>query len=154
MIYVHLNKTQRLHKPVTLIDNIGIKHTIELDKTEFVIQKRADLLLPHIDRLAKQHKSEEAKHCLDDILNCLLTLYKCGARDYDNSFRNNFGYTEDGAVALDLSSFGYDETLKKTGEYRKEIIVKTRSLSRFLEKNHKDLYDYFEHRLSEIVEKG
>ncbi len=154
LIYVHLNKTQDLHKPVTLFDNIGIRHTIDLDKTEFVIQKRADLLFEHIDSLAKQQKGEEARRSIDDIIDCLLTLCKLGARDYDNSLRNNFGYTEDGAVALDLSSFGYDATLKKTGEYRKEIIVKTRTLSRFLEKNHKDLYDYLEGRLSEIAEKG
>jgi len=154
LLYVHLNKTQGLHQPVTLIDNIGIKHTIDLDRTEFVVQKRAGLLIPHIHHLAKEKKSDEAKRCIDDMIECLLTLYKCGARDYDHSLRNNFGYTVDGAIALDLSSFGPDESLKKTGEYRKQLVIKTRGFSRFLEKNHEDLHVYFEDRLSQIVEKG
>jgi hypothetical protein len=154
LLYIHLNKTKGLHKPVTLIDNIGIRHTVDLDKTEFVIQKRADLLLPHLDRLAKQNKIQEAKRCIDDMLDCLLTLYKLGARDYDHSLSSNFGYTDEGAVTFDLSSFAPDASLKKPGEYRKELIVKSRSLSRFLEKNHKDLSIYFESRLSQIAEKG
>ncbi|MBS0605169.1 MAG: hypothetical protein JSS60_09080 [Verrucomicrobia bacterium] len=154
LLYVHLNKTEGMHKPVTLIDNIGVRHTIDLDKTEFLVQKKAELLMPHIHRLAKEKKIEEAKRCLDDMIECLLAIYKKGARDYDHSLRNNFGYTEDGAVTLDLSSFGPDESLMKPGEYRKEIVVKTRRLSRYLDKNHHDLYIYFEGRLSELMEKG
>jgi hypothetical protein len=154
LLYIHLNKTEGLHKPVTLIDNIGVRHTIELDKTEFVVQKRADLLLQYIHSLAKKKRTEEAKRCLDDMIDCLLTIYKSGTRDFDHSLRNNFGYTEDGAISLDLSSFGPDDSLKKPGEYRKELIIKTRRLSRFLEKHHEDLYAYFENRLCEIVEKG
>ena len=154
ILYLHLNKTERAHKSVTLIDNIGIKHTIDLDKTEFIVQKRAHLLLPHIDRLAKDKKIEEAKHCLDDMIACLLAIYTKGARDYDHSLKNNFGFTEDGAVTLDLSSFGRDDSLKNPGRYRKEILVKTRKLTRFLCKNHPDLHLYFEDRLSELMEKG
>jgi hypothetical protein len=154
LLYIHLNKTENLHKPATLIDNIGVQHTIDLDKTEFVVQKRADLLLTHIHSLAKKKRAQEAKRCLDDMIDCLLTIYKSGTRDFDHSLRNNFGYTEDGAIALDLSSFGPDDSLKKPGEYRKEIIIKTRRLSRFLEKHHEDLYAYFENRLCEIVEEG
>lgn len=154
LLYVHLNKTEGKHKPVTLIDNIGIRHTIDLDKTEFVIQKKATLLFDHIDRLAKKKKVNEAKQSLDDMLDCLLTLYKQGLRDLDQSLRNNFGYTEEGAVTLDLSSFAFDESLKKPGEYRKELILKTQRLSRFLRKNYPDLQTYFEGRLSEITENG
>ena len=42
LIHVHLNKTKGLYPPVTLIDAIGIKHTIDLDQTEFLIQQRAE----------------------------------------------------------------------------------------------------------------
>lgn len=154
LLYVHLNKTDDLHNSVTLIDNIGIKHTIDLDKTEFVIQKRAIPLLDHIDELAKQKKIEEAKQCLNDMIDCMLTLFKHGARDLDRSLRNNYGYTEDGAVTLDLSSFESDDSLKQPGEYRKELIIKTRRLSKFLDKHHPELYTYFEQRLSEILGNG
>lgn len=152
LLYVHLNKTDGLHNPVTLIDNIGIKHMIDLDKTEFLVQKRADLLIPHLHRLAKEKKIDEAHRCLDDMIACLLTLFKRGIRDLDHSLRNNFGYTEEGAVTLDLSSYGFDDTLKNPGDYRKELVVKMRRLSRYLDHNHPDLSRYFEERLSRAIE--
>jgi hypothetical protein len=154
IVYVHLNKTQDTHKPVTLIDNIGIHHTIDLDKTEFIIQKKADLLFPHIQYLSQQKKFDEAKRCIDDFFNCILTLSKMGLRDYDRSLRNNFGFTEDRAVTLDLSSFGFDESIKNPGQYKKELVNKTQRFSRFLRKHHHDLYLYSEDRLSEIMENG
>lgn len=154
LLYLHLNKTKNQHKPVVLIDNIGVRHTIDLDSTEFVVQKRAELLFEHIDRLSRENKIEEAKKSLDDMIDCLLTLFKRGMRDLDLSLHHNFGYTEDGAITLDLSSFDKDESLMQPGNYRKELIVKTRWLSRFLNKSHPDLYAYFENRLSEIVENG
>ncbi len=152
LLYVHLNKTKGLHKPVTLIDNIGICHTIDLDQTEFLVQKKADLLIPHIDRLAKEETSEEAKRSLDQIIDCLLTLYKRGIRDLDQSFRNNFGYTQEGAIALDLSSYTFDESLKNPEVYKKELIRKTQRLSRFLRKNHPDLFTHYENRLKGLIE--
>jgi hypothetical protein len=154
ILYVHLNKTQGKHKPVTIVDNIGIHHIVDLDKTEFVVQKRADLLFPHLQRLSNQKKMDEAKRCIDDFFNCLLTLCKRGIRDYDHSLRNNFGFTDEGAVTLDISSFGPDETIKIPSNYKIEIADKTQRLFRFLRKYHPDLYSHSEQRLSEIVENG
>jgi hypothetical protein len=152
ILYVHLNKTRDKHKPVTLIDKIGIRHMIDLDKTEFVVQKKGDLLLPHLHHLSEQKKLDEAKRCIDDFFNCLLTLCQRGIRDHDRSLRNNFGFTEEGAATLDLSSFGFDETLKNPGQYKKEIVDKTQRLSRFLRKYHPELYLYSEECLSKIME--
>lgn len=154
ILYVHLNKTVDKHQPVTLIDNIGIPHVIDLDKTEFIVQKKAELLFPHIQRLSKQKKIDEAKRCLDDFLSCLISFCKHGIHDTDRSLRNNYGFTEDGAVALDVSSFEFDEAIKNPGNYKKEIVNKTQRLSRFLRKYHPDLYLHSEQRLSEIMETG
>jgi hypothetical protein len=151
ILYVHLNKTSAKHKPVTLIDNIGTRHVIDLDKTEFIVQKRAELLFARLQELSDQKKMDEAKQCIDDFMNCLLTLCQKGIRDNDASLRYNFGFTEDGAVTLDLSSFEYDETLKSPGQYRKEIMNKTQRLSRYLRKYHPELYAHSEKRLSEIM---
>lgn len=154
ILYVHLNKTKGKHKPVVLVDNIGISHLIDLDKTEFVVQKKADLLIPHIHNLSTQNKTEEAKDCIDDFLNCILTLCQKGIRDYDRSLRNNFGFTEDGAVTLDLSSFGFDESIKNPGNYKKEIVNKIQRFSRYLRKYQPDLYIHCEKRLTEIMNFG
>lgn len=152
LLYVHLNKTQGKHKLVTLIDNVGVRHTIDLDKTEFVVQKKAELLFPHLDHLSREKKLDEAKQCIDDFYACLLSLSQKGIRDNDRSLRNNFGFTDEGAITLDLSSFTPDEQMKNPGTYKKEIVNKTQRLSRFLRKYHPELYAYSEMRLAEIME--
>lgn len=149
LIYVHLNKTQNMHKPVVLVDNIGAQHLIDLDKTEFVVQKKADLLIPHLKTLIEQHRLEEAKRCLDDMLDCLTALYRSGMRDYDTSLRQNFGFVDGRAITLDLSSFGFDPSLQDPANYKKEINIKTKRLGHWLKKYHPDLFAYYDAKLKQ-----
>ncbi len=150
LLYIHINKTEGMHKPVTLYDKIGVKHVIDLDKTEFVVQRRADLLIPHIEELVKQKKIDEAKECLDDFIACLLQFAHNGIKDLDTSLRKNYGFIEGKAVSFDLSSFVSDESLKHPGSYRKEVVLKSQRLSRHLRKNHPELFTYYESRIHEV----
>ncbi len=152
VLYAHLNKTHGVHKSVTLYDNIGVQHTIDLDQTEFVVQKNATLLLPYLSQLAKEGDIDSAKACIDDLLDCLLAFYQRGIKDHDRSFRNNFGVVDGHVISLDLSSFGRDEMIAKPANYKKEIVLKTQRLKYFLEKNHPDLWAHYESRLCDIVE--
>ncbi len=153
ILYVHINKTEGKHKPVTLYDNIGVRHIIDLDKTEFIVQKKAELVFPHLEKLAKEKKYDEVKHCIDEMFDCLLALGKMGLRDCDLSLKNNFGYTEDGAVTLDLSSFVIDEELKKPGQYRKEIMYKMYKFAHILRKHYPpELSEHCERRICDILE--
>ena len=43
ILYVHLNKTEHKHPTVTLIDPIGVRHILDLDQTEFIVQEKAEL---------------------------------------------------------------------------------------------------------------
>ncbi len=152
LLYVHLNKTEGKHKSVTLIDNVGVKHAIDLDKTEFVVQKKAELLVPHLQKLMDQQKCDEAKRCIDNLIECLHTFYQKGIRDYDKSIRKNFGFIGEFAVSLDISSFGPDPSLKDPGLHRKEIALKTHRVARWLKKHHPALHSHYENRLSTIPE--
>lgn len=147
LLYVHLNKTQGLHKPIVIIDNIGACHRIDLDKTEFVIQKKADLIIPHLEYLIGQNRIEEVKQKLDDMIVCLTTLFRSGLRDYDASFRQNFGFVDGHAIALDLSSFGFDASLQDPAGCKKEVITKTKRLRHWLKKHHPDLLAYYDERI-------
>ena len=154
LLHVHLNKTENLYPSVTLVDNSGVHHTIELDKTEFILQEKAELLFPHIDHLVKTQKIQDAKACIDNLLQCLLTFYKNGTKDYDHSLKNNFGFVDGRAIALDLSSFGVDETMAQPDNYKKEIARKTWRLRRWLKKHHYDLYLYYNNQLLNLMKNG
>jgi hypothetical protein len=154
LIYVHLNKTQNVLPTITLYDPIGVSHQIDLNCTEFILQHKAELLFPHIERLDSQGDIAHAKQAIDQMFNCLLTLSQAGAKDLDQKLYENFGYVEDQAIAVDLSSFVPNEEIKRPAVYKKELICKTRRLSRWLKKHYPDLYTYCEEKLNEIIEQS
>lgn len=150
--YLHLNKTPPLHPTVTLYDPSGVPHQIDLNATEFVIQERADLLCPHINRLVKEEGMPAAKKAIDAFLHCLLTFYKEGLRDDDRTLRDNFGFIGDQPVTVDLSSWVLDPAIQKPSRYKKEIILKTHRLNRWLNKYHPELHQHLEERLCDILD--
>lgn len=150
LLHIHLNKTEGRYPKVTLIDPSGVHHTVDLDQTEFVIQEKGELLIPHFQRLASLGEKEIAKKSVDELLACLMTFYRKGIKDFDKSIRKNFGFVEGKAITLDISSFGLDPSLKIPEEGKKEILLKTRRLARWLKKHQPDLYDYYETRIQEL----
>jgi hypothetical protein len=145
LLYLHLNQTEGKHGSVTLIDPSKVEHTISLDKTEFVVQERATLVLPYLTDLMENHKVEQAKEAIDDLLDCLLSFYKQDVKDLDLGLKNNFGFTTQGAIALDLSSFVTSDNLDPS----KELAHKTQRLGRWLRKNHPVLYAHYLKKLSQ-----
>lgn len=150
--YMHLNKTDNIHPTITLYDPIGIAHQLDLNQTEFVLQEKAELLFPHLDTLVKHEGLDSAKLAIDRFLGCLLNFYKLGIRDDDHGLRNNFGFIGDQPVTIDLSSWVRDESIKIPSHYKKEIVIKTRRLSRWLDKYHPELHEHLEDKLCNIIE--
>ncbi len=72
--YLHLAATKFLQKKLTIYDKIGILHTIDLDSTSFLIQKRADLFYPKLLELVKKNEEEKAKTLLKNFLSFYLHL--------------------------------------------------------------------------------
>ncbi len=154
LIYIHLNKSHELRSPVTVIDPLGIRHEIDLNQTEFVLQHKAEMLIDHIAHAVIEQKMENAKRAIDSYLDCLLTLCRLGARDLDHGFRNNYGILDDGTViTMDISSFTKDDCLQRPGVYKKEIVLKSHNLAKWLKKHHPDLYIYYDEKLVHLIEK-
>ena len=152
--YLHLNKTTDIHPTITLYDNIGVRYTIDLNQTEFIVQEKAELIFSHIQKLTEQEDPTQAYQAVDAMVDCLLLMYQKGLRDTDNGLRNNFGFIGDQPVTIDLSSWVFDETIKQPSHYKKEVIIKTRRLSRWLEKYHPHLHEHLENRLCNILEES
>ncbi|MBS0620129.1 MAG: hypothetical protein JSS61_01545 [Verrucomicrobia bacterium] len=150
LLYVHLNKQPGIHPHVTLVDPIGVIHQIDVNETEFVLQKRADPLLPYLEGLMKQGKIEEAKRSLGDFLAMLRELSQAGLRDLDLGLRSNYGFIEGKAVVFDLSSFVYDESLQNPDDANQEIQTRTVRLKRWIKKYQPELESYFSEHLSSL----
>ena len=92
-------------------------------------------------------------HAMDNYMHCLLTFCKLGMKDLDKSFRNNYGVLENGdVISIDTSSFIEDVSLQKPAVFKKEIILKSHNLAKWLRKNHSDLFTYYDQKLNDLIE--
>ncbi len=104
LLFLHLNKTDLFHQNLVIVDKIGICHTLDLDKTDFILQKRVDPLYPHLKNLMDEDKEEEAKRVISHLVALLTSQYKKGIINTDVDLFKNFGCLEGSAIELDVGS--------------------------------------------------
>lgn len=154
LLYIHLNKTDEWHRPLTLVDKIGIAHQIDLDQTEFALQKCATLALPTLDDLIAKGNVEEAKQAIDSLLQLIIDRSKAGIGDQDPVIRRNFGFLGTRAVEIDLGSYFKDPYLQAPSQYRRVLFLETLNFKTWLQKNHPELCKHLDTKLNELLENG
>ena len=151
LIYLHLNPTDYLGQRLTLIDKLGIEHTIDLDHTDFALQHRAKLPKKHFRSLKKKNDYNAAKRSLDSIIDMIVERSQKGIADRDPNIRRNCGFIGEQAVEIDLGSFTRSETLKIPFICKADIYQKTLQLKRMIAKIYPELSPHLEQRLNEIL---
>lgn len=111
LVLVHLDKTPFTDKKITLIDNLKIAHTIDLNQFDFILQKKAELVYPTIDRLMHNNDTPGAKKALDNLLGLLSIRCKKGIADSIPDLDKNFAYLDGNAVQIDIGRFCKDPSL-------------------------------------------
>jgi hypothetical protein len=121
LIYLHLNKTSHLNRRLTIYDKIGIAHELDMDKMEFLVQKRATLVYPAIDCLMKNQSLKAAKEAISALVSLLLTRYEKGIFDKDPDLNTNFGFLYPArSNSHNLTERGIYSNNLKSGEFDKE----------------------------------
>lgn len=152
LLFAHLNKSSSWSKKVTLIDKLGISHTLDLGDLEFVLQKRASLALPAVKKLVRTQKKEEAREAISAIVSLIARRCEKGIKDHDNGMRRNMGMLEGDAVSIDIGSFSKDPKLAQKAGMHREIKEKTWRLERFLKRSDPELWNHYEKAVSAAVE--
>lgn len=147
LIYMHLNKSDRLHKKLTIYDRLGIAHQLDLDQMEFLVQKKATLVFPSIDSLMQTEGTIAAKQAISDLVKLLLTRCEKGIFDKDPDLNTNFGFLGATPVQIDIGRFRKQSEQKKVGKYRDEILRITDNFRQWLDTKYPPLS---EHLLNEI----
>ncbi len=102
LIYVHLAKTDYLHQTITVIDQKGESHTIDLDQTEFVIQEKAELIFTHLRRLQESQGPSAVEEAIGEVLKLVERRIEKGYADRDNGVTNNYGFVGNRPIQLDI----------------------------------------------------
>ncbi len=105
LVYVHLNPSDWIRRNLIICDKLNIAHAIPLDRFNFILQKRADLVFPTIDKLMAEGNLAGAKRALSSILELFVSRCQKGILDSDPDLDKNFGFIDGHAVQIDIGRF-------------------------------------------------
>jgi hypothetical protein len=139
LVYLHLNKTHFLQQQAHIIDNLGISHYIDLDQTEFLLQKRVTLVYHAIDSLMREGKREAAQHRIEKLVDLLLKRYEKGIQDTDAVIETNYGFDGETPVLLDIGRLQKNDAYRDPHVYRQDFHLSIGRLETWLKANHPSL---------------
>ncbi len=152
VIYVHLNKTNAEKNALVIRDKLGLKHELNLEGMEFLLQHRAEMFCPTIDKMMAQAQEKQAEQLIDRLLVMLLSEYERGFADNDHALMQNTGVLDGFPIHIDVGQFIYNDLVKDPVMYKGQIYDKTYRLRAWLEKHHPGLADHLKGRLVAIID--
>ncbi len=124
MIYYQFIKPRDLfHRSVHLIEKDGSESEVDLDRAEFVIQKKAVLVSEYLlDHIARGDL-ETAKSGISKLLRMTKLLYDQGIVLSVLQFLDNFGFVNDEPIRIDVEHVRFEPNWKEMGKnhLRKQI---------------------------------
>ena len=136
LLYLHLNKTERRWGKAILYDAIEVKHEIDLDKTEFIVQEYSELALSVIYQRMKEGQIESAKTLVLSLLESIENYCRKGVHVDRPAIHRNVGFKDGKVILLDIGSFRKSEDFKTDEALQKELIAVSARLERWLRKYH------------------
>lgn len=152
IIYIHLNKTEELKKSLKIVDKLGIEHRLDLDKFDFILQRRADLLYEKINALMTEGKIDDAKKSLSAVLKFIVALCKKGIHDRDPSLSTNCGFIQQEPIKIDAGLFVRDDTVRTPEIYKQELIKVSNPLKKWIQDAYPSLSPYFDQEITHLLD--
>ncbi len=151
LLYVHLNPTQDLKRSVTIIDLLNIEHHLDLDKFDFIVQRRADMIYPTLTRLIGEQDRDHARRIIDQVVE--LILYRChkGYEDWDPNVRTNCGLLNDRVIKIDVGRFIENEQMKSKQMCSSELVRITTPFKEWLNNQDPDLASYCDQAMAKAI---
>ena len=91
LVFLQIVPSPHFHQDITFTDKIGRTNTLALENYGFMIQKKADLVFPTLERWIKEKKSIEAKQFLHSLIQLIVARSKKGVQDQDPDLHKNAG---------------------------------------------------------------
>ncbi|NGX26326.1 MAG: hypothetical protein K940chlam6_00242 [Chlamydiae bacterium] len=146
VLHLNLNPYKERYPVITIYDKIGIRYQLDLDKTPFLFQKKADLLFSYLEL----HK-EETKNIIDSLFTCIHNRTKLGISNSDPIVNRNFGIMDGKVIEIDIGSFVSNPQINTPLFSKRELFYETLELKEWIKKHTPELLDYFEQKLQQAI---
>lgn len=107
LVLVHLNASNNFQKTVSLVE--GKKELIvELDRYDYILQRRGELVCPTIERFLERNDLKSAKAALRSLLEIFRTRLEKRIADPEPNIPKNFAFIGTRALEIDIGRFSLD----------------------------------------------
>lgn len=113
----------------TLIDKLGIFHTVPSASTHFYVQRRAT---PFADYY-REHQCD-TRELLSSFIHTVALQCRQRVRNLDPMIGRNYGVADEKVILLDIGSFKYSPELCNKALVQQEIVLELLPLRAFLQK--------------------
>lgn len=151
ILYPHLNPSSHLNQCVTLVDKLHIEHQINLDQTDFLLQRRARLVTTTIEQQMAVQNVAAAKETISKVLQLVLTRCQKGFGDRDPNILTNCGILNGKAIKIDVGRFTHDPRMSHPLLFKPELYRIVRPFRLWLQPRYPELVEYLENELIRIV---
>ncbi len=150
ILLLHIEPRIELLQTVTLIDKLGFSHTLSIDSVPFILQEKAQQVMPVLKGLLKQNKDKELNTRFTQLIDLFIQRASLGIINPDSSLlkHGNIGFLKDRAIYIDLGTF---KRSKKSAsrDYLAKDLKKLLPIVKWLKKHDKQLANDFLFELNE-----
>jgi hypothetical protein len=154
LVYLHLNKTDCFKRCVTLIDRLKLQHSIDLDTTDFIVQRRAELVPDTIHAHMQVGDVEKARKTISAIVDLIVYRCRSGYGDKDPNIATNCGIFEGRAIKIDVGRFYHDDRMRHPLFYKPELFHLTRPFRKWLMQHHPALVPHLDAEVQKVIFHG
>jgi hypothetical protein len=122
LIAIHLDPTYHDYPTITLTDKLHCAHTLDLNKTPFILQRKATPVYKQLRLWLAAGNQSQAKQGIKSLLALLKTRIEKNLQDDDVHFYSNFGFVGDKAIQLDPGHF--TQGVSKNPDLEMEMVTK------------------------------
>lgn len=139
LVYLHLNRTHELlNRKVTLHYKKKRVDIIDIDRFEFVLQKRAVMGFEHLNNLMKNGETKRAINSICSFLDLTIKRCKKGYADGDLQFYKNFGFIGDKAIEIDIGYLEKDPTMASDEKCFRQVQLVAADITNWFYENYRE----------------
>jgi hypothetical protein len=108
LLFLHLTPSDKISHFVHVTDKRGKTHILNLNKTPFVLQKKAILAADYLNTLVQENKITEAKEAIARIEKLFARRIEVGITDPNQTMHNNYGFIDGRPIQIDVGRISFN----------------------------------------------
>jgi len=140
LLSIHLHPSDNEYPTITIHDKFNIAHTLDLNNTPFVLQKRAVPAYTQFSRWVEKGEIEKARQGIDSLFKLCRQRLAKHLEDDDTNFYSNCGFVGESPILIDPGHFVLNPSLSAEPELQEVTL----QLKTWFAKNHPPLVPYVE----------